>query len=311
MPSHAEFAVIYINDYVNQKYYLRYLLFRIVPEFLRKIVIGYKYKRTYNRKINWNNPKHLSEKIQYLKLYEKDGRKTVLADKILVKEYIKDKIPELKCAKIYKQAKSFNELNINDLPEKFMLKTNHSWKTLILIENKNELTYKELRDINKYYNKMLKINYAYYSYYEMHYKDIKPYVFAEEEFIGCKKERNNYEIWCFHGEPEFVLRKTHHIDSGYKQCFYNPDWEQAPFYMDNYKHNDPMELPKNKDKIIEYAKILSKDFNFVRVDFMEADNELYFGEMTFTPNSGFFKFVPEEFDLIYGRKLILNKNKNI
>ena len=281
------------------------MLFRIVPDFLHRFIIGFKYKKFYNKNINFKNPQRLSEKIQYLKLYEKDERKTVLSDKILVKEYIKEKIPELKCAELYQQATSFKELNINDLPEKFVLKTNHSWRTNIRVENKNELTDKKLRDIDKYYKKMLKINYAYYSYYEMHYKDIKPQVFAEE-FIDSIENIHFYEIWCFHGKIEFILRKTHYADSDFfQQCFYNERWEKAPFYMAYYMNNDTMELPKNKDKIIEYAKILSKDFNFVRVDFMEVNNELYFGEMTFTPCSGFFKFVPDEFDLVYGQKLIL------
>ncbi|MBO1930012.1 hypothetical protein J4731_25605 [Providencia rettgeri] len=45
---------------------------------------------------------------------------------------------------------------------------------------------------------------------------------------------------------------------------------------------------------------LSQDFDYVRVDLYLVNNKIYFGEMTFTPGSGFEKFTPSMADNFYG-----------
>ncbi len=300
--------MIDIYDYVTLKYYARYLFFKCLPKFLFKYVIKYKYKKVFSLDINLKKPELLSEKVQWLKLYSKDKRKTYLADKIKVKKFIEKTIPDLKFAKVYQHASFFEELNFKKLPSEFILKTNHAWKTNVIINNKNNITSEEIKKLKKYYNKMLKINYAFWSYYEMHYSDIKPKVYAEElikDFYNIKY----YEVWCINGTPEFFSYKFLSEDewgNNIKQYFFDTNLKQTNFYID-CRNTDKIEAPKFSKKVIEYAKELSKNIDFVRVDFMESNNEIYFCELTFTPYSGFFEFHPQCYDVIFGEKLKLEK----
>src|SRR3546814_9521786 len=59
--------------------------------------------------------------------------------------------------------------------------------------------------------------------------------------------------------------------------------------------------PKCLPQMIEMAEALGKDFCFVRVDLYEIDGHPLFGEMTFTPGSGFRRFEPKSFDVQYGK----------
>ncbi len=272
------------------------------------IILKIKYKKTLNKRLDFKNLQRLSEKIQWIKLHGITDKKILLSDKIIVKEYISKCLPDLQFAKIYQSVNCFKELNFQKLPEKFILKTNHAWKTNIIINNKTSLTNEDYIIIENFYKKVLKINYAYWSYYELQYKDIKPQIFAEE-LLDNDDNIKDYEVWCFNGKPEFVSYRYLKILNDYKkyeQYFFNSKWEPVDFYI-CYKGEENPELSINKDKIINYAKILSEGIDFVRVDFMEINNELYFGEMTFTPYSGFLNFTPDYYDEIYGRKLILNK----
>jgi hypothetical protein len=63
--------------------------------------------------------------------------------------------------------------------------------------------------------------------------------------------------------------------------------------------------PKNLEKMVQFAEILSEGFPLVRVDFYNMDGQIYFGEMTFTPAAGFEKFFPNKYDCIFGEKLKL------
>ena len=73
--------------------------------------------------------------------------------------------------------------------------------------------------------------------------------------------------------------------------------------IDPYCLNKPglqYKKPVNFEKMVEYSKILSKDFKFVRVDFYEVSEKLYLGELTFTPGAGFFKYKKEEYNKVFG-----------
>ena len=69
--------------------------------------------------------------------------------------------------------------------------------------------------------------------------------------------------------------------------------------------NNEVEKPKNFERMIEIARILSKDFPHVRVDLYNIDGQIYFGELTFYSGSGYKIYVPEEFDFIVGEKFKL------
>ncbi len=301
--------MIITTDYSNRKYFSRYIVQKLIPPCFYPIILKWKYKNLYKENLNLKNPLKLSEKIQWMKLYEKNPLKTELSDKLKAKTYVKELIPKLNIAKVYAEAEHFENINLDKLPDTFIIKTNHSWKTNLLIEDKNKITKKEYKKYADYYKSALKINYAYWSYYELQYKDIKPCIFAEE-YIYNKSQNDcliEYEAYCFNGTVEFIRVVYTFKDEYGEECcaagtFDRFENELDFFIFFNHIKGDNIN-PKKLKQVISYAEILSKNINFVRIDFMEINDLLYFLELTFTPCSGFIQFTPEKYDIIYGLKL--------
>ncbi len=286
------------------KYNLRYHILKFIPSPLYKYILVYKYKKQLKISPDFDYPLKLTEKIQWLKLNDKSNKKTFFADKLWIKKYIQNNLSALKFAKVYQTGYSFEDLDFENLPEKFVIKTNHAWKTNTYIFDKTNISAFKMKLLKKHYNKVLKIDYAYWSYYELHYKNIKPQIYAEELLINNNEPEilSDYEIYCFNGNPEFILYRQY--TNEFEQSIYNTNWEKLNFSIE-YGHKTKKESPAFLNKMVNYSKTLSKEFKFVRVDFFEVNNDIYFGEMTFTPYSGFIKFIPDIYDLYYGHKLII------
>ena len=314
------------NTYKGFKIWGRYYFEKLLPKEFYPKFIEYSYKQNIQKCINLKNPQNFSEKLNYLKIYDATPQKTLLSDKLLAKEYIKENIPDLATAKVYQIGTSFEELDFEKCPSKFIIKTNHACKTGRLIKNKNSITKQEYKNYKKYYKKVLAINYAFWGTLELQYKDIVPKVYTEEYLESNNPDFliNEYEVYCLNGSPEFIQYVVR-MKQATSNAFYNPDWTIADFslfkesilpniaeidpkkvidYELFLKHKEIMTPPQtNRNRVLEYSKFLSKDFKFARIDFFEINNNLYFGEVTFTPFSGDIKFVPEEYDLILGKKL--------
>ncbi len=281
-----------------------------LPEYTYPFILSLYYKIELKRKLNLKNPQTLTEKIQYLKLHDNIPQKGVLTDKLKAKDYVASILPDLKIAKVYDIAKSFEKLDFSKCPDSFLLKTNHACKNTIYIPDKEEFqnNKKKIRQISKYYKEQLSLNYAFWHGIEPQYKDIEPKIFVEE-YINPKDERHYHEyfVWCFNGEVQFIedymptFEDRQKLQGLYGVCVFNTKWERVPFSFFPYWDKE-VPKPNNLERIIEYAKILSSDFKFVRVDFLATGGELYFGEMTFTPTSGLLNIKIEE-DIEYGKRL--------
>ena len=53
--------------------------------------------------------------------------------------------------------------------------------------------------------------------------------------------------------------------------------------------------------MIEISEILSKNFEFVRVDLYEINNKIYFGEFTFAPEGANSMFTPIKYEYEIGK----------
>lgn len=298
------------KQYNSIEHILTYYGLKIVPTKMYGYILGIFFKKIMQKDLDLKNPKTLSEKIQYIKLFEKNDLKTLLTDKIEAKKYVKNLIPTINVPQIYAESDNFCDIDWQQLPNIFVLKTNHACKTNILIDNKSKVTKSEYDNYVKYYNYILHKNFSFYGFLELQYKNIVPRIFAEE-YIGEGNFRplQEYEIWCFHGEP-LIIRYTISANSSesyfLKAYHYDVNWNKLDFDI-FFSNEEIIPKPKNLDKILDYARILSQNINFVRVDLTEVNDKIYFGEMTFTPYSGFIKFIPEKYDLIYGEKLKIAK----
>ena len=263
------------------------------------------YKKRTGKNLNLGNPKTFNEKIQWLKLYDNSPLKTKLADKYLVREWIEEQIGSKYLIPLLGVWNNFDEIDFDKLPEKFVLKANHGSHWNIIVKDKSKLDKSKAK---KKFDKWMARDYAFKAGLELQYKGIKPKIIAEKFIEDTNGELNDYKIMCFNGEPKFVW-----VDCGrysnHTKNIYDLDWNLQPFKMTYSISKTPIARPENLDKMIELAKILCKDFAFVRVDFYNVDGKIYFGEMTFTSMSGTDKFEPEKYDLELGNMLTLPEKK--
>lgn len=272
-----------------------------LPELLKKW-----YKKRTGRELNLENPKTFNEKIQWLKLYDNSPLKTKLADKYLVREWINENLGEEYLIPLLGVYDSFDEIDFDKLPDKFVLKANHGCAWNIIVKDKQKFDKKKAK---KKFDKWMKRNYALKAGFEMQYKDIPPKIVAEAFIQDSKGELNDYKVLCFNGEPKFIW-----IDQGRfsnrTENIYDTKWNLQPFLLTYENSKEEVPPPKNLETMIEFARKLSKDFALVRVDFYNVDGKIYFGEMTFTSASGVDVFKPAEYDLKLGEMLELPKSKN-
>ena len=158
------------------------------------------------RKLNLRNPKILTEKIQWLKLYDNLPIKTSLTDKVLVRDWIKSKIGEKQLTPVFQICSSFEEIDFENLPNKFMVKCNHGCKWQYTVKDKE--TYLKHDFLISYSKRMvddwMKQTFYGWSDFELQYKDIQPKILIEKLLCETSdKPKTEFEIWCFNSIPKY------------------------------------------------------------------------------------------------------------
>lgn len=245
------------------------------------------YRNAFNRKMDWGNPQNLSEKINWLKFNSDTSMWTRLADKYLVRDYVKECGLSDLLVKFYGVWPDANDINFDVLPDSFVLKTNHGCGTVIIVKDKDGID----RDyIKKQMNDWLKIKYG-RIYAEPHYDKIEPMIIAEEYLSNSTSSSLiDYKVFCIEGKPYAILVCTNRkIGEGSCLTWYDLDWNIKSDMFANQRSQDGIEVhkPRCLNEMIEAATILSQNHHLVRVDFYVVNNKLYFGEMTFTPRGGY------------------------
>jgi len=256
------------------------------------------------KKLNLTPPKTFNEKLQWLKIHNHDDRYSIMVDKYLVRDYIADKIGTDYLIPLLGVYNNANDININELPNEFVIKCTHDSGSVILCKTKQELT----NEVRKKLNKALKRKY-YYANREYPYKSVKPRIIIEKMMYNhMESGLVDYKIHCFNGKARLILACVgREAIDGIKKIFYDASWNKLDLKRPNTSNNCQLERPRNLNKMIELAELLSHDIPFVRVDFYEINEKLYFGELTFFPGSGMECFEPDEYDSILGSYIDLTK----
>ncbi len=134
------------------------------------------YRGSMGKKLNLGNPVTFNEKLQWLKLHDRNSLYTTLVDKYRVKLWVAERIGEEHVTKTYAMWENAEDIDIDDLPERFVLKTNHDCGGVAICSDRNTF---DLDAAKKKLAKHLKTNY-YWRTREWPYKNVKPCVFAEE-----------------------------------------------------------------------------------------------------------------------------------
>ena len=253
----------------------------------------------FQKSMNWKDPKTYNEKLNWEKVFVHDERKTRLADKYLVREWVKEKIGEDYQTRIYGVWDKAEEIDFGVLPKQFVLKVNNGSARNIIVTDKNLLDEEATcRQLSEWLGKNF-----YYTNFEVQYRDIVPKIICEEYLEGVAENLYDYDVFCFHGEPKYIwcIKGSHR--KGCKASFYDVNWSKQPFSYGYPIDEEDVLRPENLDKMLELSRILSKDFNHARVDWYQypaSKHGILFSEITFTTWSGMKHFVPEEYDRILG-----------
>lgn len=278
------------------------LLYKFSPELTLKILFRLKM----GKKLNLKNPVSYNEKLQWIKLYDKNPLMPKCCDKFTVREYVKSR----GCGEILNDLlwEGFNpkEIPFESLPDQFVIKVTHGSSFNIICEDKSEL------DIDKtisQLNKWLKADFL-PCYGEWFYGIEKPRIIVEKYLKDDKYDSlYDYKFMCFHGEPKLVYVNTWK-DNKPALNVYDTDFNLLPGVQLGFENDldSPISKPEKFDEMLEYARVLSKDFMHVRVDFYEVNGKIIFGELTFTKSAGFGKITPYSFDEEMGSWIDLSKS---
>lgn len=258
-----------------------------------------------NKNFNISNVLTIQDKLNYLLVHESPENKSEIVDKILLRNYSTKIIGRDLCVPILKIYNNVDEINLSELPDKFVLKCNHGSGMNIVCKNKEKFNLEEAKNKLK---KWMNINYGLASF-EYQYINIKRKIFAEKYLTD---DIIDYKVNCFNGEPK-LIRIKRHVDGVNVNNFYDLNWTltNIEFNYSDFKRDVSIKTnkPINFEKMLDYARKLSNKFCFCRVDFYEVDNVLYLGEMTFSPTNVEMNFNNRSISLYLGNFLNISKIK--
>lgn len=263
----------------------------------------------FHKKLNLKEPTTLSDKITYIELHEQSSLAVTCTDKYAVREYVKGKgLGDILITLVGGPWSNIEEIDLNELPNSFVLKATHGCKMNYLVPDKSKMDGIQCR---KEMVRWLATTYGGYSM-ELHYLTIPHRIYAEE-YLENANQLIDYKIHCLNGKPEFILvcsdRETNG-DAAMKVTLdlFDLEWNHIP-ELNSAGHelagNGSIPKPDNLNEMIEIAKKLSEDFKFVRVDLYEINGRVYFGELTFSPGNCVLPYFTNRFDLEMGKKLQL------
>ena len=217
---------------------IRKIYYKILWMLPKKIAIKIKYRVATGKKLDMKNPKDFNQKVLYLLANKYGNLETKCADKYKVREFVKEKGLEEYLPKLYGVFNDAKEINFDELPEEYVLKTNHGSGCTIIKQKEQQID--KDSTINKL-NESLKINYAKKGL-EYQYNKIKPLIICEEYLKEeGKTNPTDYKFYGFNGKIECILLCSNR-DKDLKLDYYDLDWN----VIDNYSKKEYQSNMKNQ-----------------------------------------------------------------
>lgn len=282
---------------------IRYAL-RFMPD---EWYIQLNYFAHFKRFCDLNDPVTYNEKLNWLKLHDKNPLYTRIVDKYEAKEYVSELVGDDIIIPTLGVWDSFEEVDFDNLPSQFVLKCTHDSEGLVIVTDKDKL---DIAAAKQKIEAAMKQNF-YYIGREWPYKNVKPRIIAEKYMEDSTDgELRDYKFFCFDGEPRALFIASERA-TDVKFDYFDMEFNHLDIKQKYPNASVPPHKPYNFEKMIELSKVLSAGFPHVRVDFYEVDGKLYFGELTFYHFSGFMPFEPDRWDKIFGDWLVLPKRKGM
>lgn len=291
---------------MNYQRLKRSLLFHLAPYIKNDVTyIKWRWKVYMDYPLNLEDPNTFNEKLQWIKLHDRQPIYSKLVDKYEVKQYVADIIGEEHIIPTIGVYDRVEDIDFEALPQQFVLKCTHDSGGIVICKDKSLLDHDAAIRKLQY---GLKKNY-YYQNREWPYKNVKPRIIAEQYMDNDGQELDDYKVHNFNGEPKVVLVcSDRYKESGLAEDFYSCEWEHLDISRPGLRHSaEVQEKPAELDEMLDLAKKLSVGIPFVRTDFYIINHQVYFGEMTFFPACGMKPFVPREWDYKLGSFIMLKQ----
>ena len=272
---------------MSDKYYLSVLW---------KMIMGYE--------LDWEHPKTFNEKLQWLKLHDRNPLYSTLVDKFRVKQWVADKIGEQHVIPTLAVFNSVDEIDLDKLPDQFVLKCNHDSGSVVICRDKTSF---DLEAAKVKLAKALRRNF-YWEAREWAYKKVNRLVFAEKyvENVGSI-DLLTYKFLCFNGEPH-LMYITVKNDSVFEN-YYDMDGKSLDIrrkFPINKQLKDEVECFEEMKRI---ARALSENLRLVRLDLYKVGGQVYFSEYTFYDWAGLMNFTPDVWNHRLGELIQLPTDK--
>ncbi len=288
----------------SARYQLSRVIKRLSPLFPDRVYLKALFYLTMGRHLDLNNPQTFSEKLQWLKLHQRTPFYTSLVDKLAVKQRISQILGEEFVCPVLAVWDSVDEVDLDSLPDSFVLKTTYSGGNngVAICKDKKSFDWEAAKAKLQEEAKRTDI---YYRYREWPYKHVARKVFAEK-YLG--DNLTDYKFYCFDGDADCVLVCTDRQKGKIKYYFLDQNWHLLPYNSDSKNAPEGFSLPRPEgmDRLFDLAAQLSKGFPFVRVDFFDVDGSIYFAEYTLYPASGLDPKKTAEFEKRAGEKINLS-----
>lgn len=258
--------------------------------------------------LNLRNPKTYCEKIQWLKFHHvgQDPQTVIRADKYAVRDFVSQQGFEDSLIPLHGCWESPDQIDWNALPQRFVLKLNNGsgpryrW----FVKDKSafpvaDFEHEVARLMSRRYGERIG---------EFHYGKMPSRILAEHYLVESDGLLKDYKFYCFHGRIAFLSVETGKIDGVATRAYFNPDWtpSHVAFHHDLPQPDTPFAPPPNLSHMLRMAEQLSRGFPHLRVDLYNVDGKVYFGELTYAPESGLTPWNPVSLDFEFGNLMNLN-----
>lgn len=293
----------------DPEYMLGKLICRIIPNryIPDKLYLKVLFRDSMGYKLDLRHPKTFNEKLQWLKLYDRNPLYTILVDKYRVKQWVADKIGEEYVIPTLAIYQSVDEIDLDKLPNQFVLKTTHDSGGVVICTDKNTFNIESAIAI---LNQSLQRD-VYQEYKEWPYKNVKKQIIAETYMTDDSEENRggltDYKFSCYNGRAYKVMLCLNRASGHTKFYSFDKEWNLLRHNKMGKAAPDDFTIPKlaAMDQMFEIAEALSENMPFVRVDLYYVHSQIYFGEMTFYPMSGYDANILPETDDLYGSMIKL------
>lgn len=257
---------------------------------------------------DFDKPKTISEKIWNRMLYDRDPRLTLVSDKLRVREYVSEKEGSKHLIPMIWRGDKPADVPFDELPQPFVIKLNHGCAYNIIVQDKAQL---DIPNIKKQLEKWISVNFCQDTFTgtAWAYANIKPSIIVES-FIGDHGQAPiDYKFFCYAGRAEFILMTFDRFGSLTEKHF-NRNFQPLDLWNGAPQYSGKITKPANYDEMLHLADSLAQGFDFIRVDLYSVGGRIYFGELTCYPAGGMARFIPKEYDFIFGEKWDLKKDNS-